>query len=161
MIRRLMLWYISLGRSVLAGSVLAYMAGIFFLSSMKFTIREVTLWDDMLFNLAHVPLYFGLMVLLSLLFRDLFTVRPGSSLEMKWIFAAMGVLFLFAASDEYHQSFTGRCMSAWDLLSDMIGGMIGMLVVGHLLDRRPGAPGLCLSGGGLIGLAVFFVYLAV
>jgi len=159
MIRKFLIRYVSLGYALHFFAILAYMAGIFILSSMKMPSLGRSFFWDMATNLAHVPLYLGLSIPVGLFFRKLFRVGEGEGTMLGWAFATLLVIAFFGASDEYHQSFTGRDMSFMDLVSDVIGGLIGVQVLGFLLDRRPGPATFWLSGMFLACLAVFFVWL--
>ena len=75
---------------------------------------------------AHVTEYF---VLGLLLFR---TFRGGSvsSWSWRWPIFALIVVALWAASDEFHQSFvSSRTASAGDVAIDTAGGVFAQLVV--------------------------------
>ena len=72
---------------------------------------------------------------------------------------AIGALLIYGLSDEYHQSFTGRHPSLLDLASDLIGGVLGVLLLGYLLDRRPSTGPFVLFCGGLAAAAVIVAYI--
>ena len=162
MIRGLLVWYISRAHFIHAGVTLAYMAFIFILSSMKIKpFIQVGLLQDMVVNLCHVPLYFGLSMPLALYTRKLFKTEERESPSLDWALVAIVILLVFSASDEYHQSFTGRHATVMDLISDVIGGLAGVLVLSFILDRRP-APRVFWLSLYLLGLvSVTVVYFGV
>jgi hypothetical protein len=162
MIRGLLVWYIARNHFIHAGATLSYMAFIFILSSMKIKpFIQVGLLQELLVNLCHVPLYFGLSMPLSLYTRKLFKVQERGRPSLDWALVAMAILLVFSASDEYHQSFTGRHPTVMDLISDVIGGLAGVLVLSFILDRRP-RPGVFWLSLYLLGLvAVTVVYFGI
>ena len=159
MIRALLLWYSSRRHVVHIGAIVAYMGLIFILSSMEFTpdVKLTLVWA-MLFNLCHVPLYFGLSVLITLYLRKALRVAERSGSSLAYGFVAVSALLVYGLSDEYHQSFTGRNPSLLDLASDLIGGVLGVLLVSYLLDAKPSRAAFCLYGGGLAAAAVTVAY---
>jgi VanZ family protein len=74
-------------------------------------------------KLGHVAEYFVLGILLFRAFR-------GSSKELRipqWAFSSFFVLVLYAASDEFHQSFVStRTASLHDVGIDMLGGIVAL-----------------------------------
>ena len=77
MIRRLLAWSLTLSPAVHGALVLAYMALIFALSSTTIDpFASQGFLELVIVNLAHVPIYFGLSVLVGLLMRKLV---PGDS----------------------------------------------------------------------------------
>jgi VanZ family protein len=98
--------------------VLAYMAGIFWLSSLPAARVAAFGFPAHLVNLAHVPLFAGLgsVTLLAL---------TGPSVPRV---ALAGVLALaFALFDEWHQTTVpGRVFSLADLAADALGIAIGV-----------------------------------
>ena len=77
-------------------------------------------------KLAHVGEY---VILATLLWR---AVRGGSNLRMKMSFLFVAIWFacgIFAASDEFHQSFmSSRTASVRDAMIDMCGALIGLAI---------------------------------
>lgn len=84
---------------------------------------------------AHVTEY---AILATLLWRAL---RLGTALQWKMSIFAMSILFtcaLFAASDEFHQSFVAsRTASASDVLIDICGAIVAVLLCWTFARRRP------------------------
>jgi VanZ family protein len=74
-------------------------------------------------KLGHIAEYFVLGLLL-------FRAFHGGSKELRllrWVFLSSSVLVLYAASDEFHQSFvSGRTASLYDVGVDMVGGIIAL-----------------------------------
>jgi VanZ family protein len=86
-------------------------------------------------KLGHVAEYFVLGLLLFRSFR-------GGATELRiprWVFSSFIVLALYAASDEFHQSFVyTRTASLFDVGIDILGGVIalGLNALLHLSRRR-------------------------
>ena len=84
---------------------------------------------------AHVTEY---AILALLLWR---AVRSGSALHMKMSLLFGAVLLasaLFAASDEFHQSFVkSRTPSVRDVLLDVAGAFLGLLIGASFAQRHP------------------------
>lgn len=91
----------------------------------KITSQEIGLMHALLRKAAHLIEYFILGLLLIRAFRGDFT----ESWKWRWSFFAVMVLILWAATDEFHQSFvTTRTASALDVGIDTAGGMLAQLV---------------------------------
>src|SRR5581483_7805114 len=106
--RRILLW----------GPALLYMALIFYSSSQSDPAPELTgvVWDKLLHSSGYA--------LLAILYaRGL----RGEGLAVKVIAIGAALLTsLYAASDEFHQSFTPmRTMDVRDWIADSIGGIAG------------------------------------
>jgi VanZ family protein len=113
-------------RSLLA---IAYMAGIFWLSSLPG--RELASWgvSSALFDLAHMPLYAGLTLV------TLWALVGPTGARALFVGA---LVMAFAASDEWHQHFVpGRVFSWADLAADALGVALGVAVREWVL---PGVP---------------------
>jgi len=97
---------------------LLLMGLIFLLSAQPDLGSGLGSWDTVLRKLAHMGEY-GL--LWFLWWRALGSRHPGP---------AIAIALLYAASDEYHQSFVeGRHGSPWDVAIDALGvGLAGLLV---------------------------------
>ncbi len=82
---------------------------------------------------GHVTEYFVLGLLLFRAFR-------GDSIDSgtrRWTFAAFVVLLLYAASDEYHQSFVvARTASLSDIVIDAAGGVLAQAAAAFRHKRR-------------------------
>jgi hypothetical protein len=101
--------------------VLAYMGGIFWLSSLPAARVAAFGIPAELLNVAHIPLFAGLgsVTLLALTGRTVLRVA-----------LAVALALVFALSDEWHQTFVpGRVFSLGDLSSDALGVAIGVGVV--------------------------------
>jgi hypothetical protein len=119
--------------------VLAYMAGIFWLSSLSASRVAALGITGALADLAHIPLFAGLgaLTLLAL------TGRP-----VLRIACAAAIALAFALSDEWHQTFVpGRVFSVSDLGRDALGVALGVGAVllgqaagGGRVEEREGAP---------------------
>jgi VanZ family protein len=112
---------------------LAYMAGVFFLSSLPGSqLRRLGL-SALMWDLAHVPLFAGLA------WATLWAIQGSVRPRVLWVAAAC---LAFAVSDELHQMFVpGRFFSWGDLAADSMGIGVGIAVV------LWGWPSL-ISGGG-------------
>jgi VanZ family protein len=94
---------------------------IYFLSAQPDLTTELGRWDLMLRKLAHAVTYTALTLLW---FRALGPITPHA------LAAAALISFLYAISDEYHQSsVAGRHGSALDVGIDAIGIGAAMLAV--------------------------------
>ncbi len=79
--------------------------------------------DYPLRKVMHVSVYFILTLLLLNAFYQ------SGLRSKKLIIWALLVAILYACSDEYHQSFTGRTASFLDILIDSVGGLIAICLV--------------------------------
>lgn len=91
------------------------------------TPESVKLGNFLLRKAAHFTVYFVLGAGLCGLFHGQTKVRP-------WI-PALLVGAAFAATDEFHQLFTGRTAMVWDVLLDSCGVAAGCLAVSLLWKR--------------------------
>jgi VanZ family protein len=99
------------------GPPLLLMGLIFFLSAQPDLNSGLGTWDTILRKAAHMTEY-GL--LWFLWWRALGYGNP---------LAAIAITLLWAASDEYHQSFVeGRHGTPWDVAIDAVGVGLGLLV---------------------------------
>jgi len=97
---------------------LAVMALIFFLSAQPDETVERTFWEVLLRKLGHVMEYFALTLAWWRAFDGL--RQNGSTTGV--LAAAAAVSLLYAASDEFHQTFVdGRNGTPVDVLIDSIG----------------------------------------
>jgi len=125
-----------------------YAAGISFrYGDLIVSIRELGpggFAEFMLRKLAHLTEYAILGALLLLLLYAVF--RRG-----RWLTpTAVATVFLFAVSDEWHQSFVaGRTPLPEDVMIDTLGACIGALLVVLTLRMRKGIspPALRTAGG--------------
>jgi VanZ family protein len=106
---------------------------IFYLSSIPHLQSGLGLWDFVLRKIAHVVEYAVLSLLLSRAFK-----RTWPSLDWKKILIWTSVLaVLYAASDEWHQSFVpGRGPSVGDVLIDSCGVLVAILIRNRLNQRE-------------------------
>ncbi|MEW6558145.1 MAG: VanZ family protein [Elusimicrobiota bacterium] len=90
---------------------------IYYLSDIPGLKTGLGVWDLILRKGAHITEYFILAILLVRAFRKSFRL-PFVFL----IFWPAVISFLYAVSDEYHQSLIkNRCGSVWDVLVDTVG----------------------------------------
>jgi len=158
MIRRLLVWYTERGHLLHALAIVVYLGLIFALSSMKFEpVLHIDFLETLLFNFCHVPLYFGLSIPLALYGRKIFGIEAGGPIRWNWILFTALILIVYAISDEYHQSFTGREPAVSDLVNDAIGGCGGILTISYLLDGQPGRKDFWLSCASLVGAALLVI----
>ncbi len=130
-----------LARWAYLAAAAGYMGGIYFLSSLKIRLPDTDyprVWS-FFGNLFHFPLYTGLGLLLLLGFRSTDS-RESRVLGFRSVAAALPLLTLYGALDEYHQSFTGRTPSFKDFLLDVCGGLAALLILSCFLEKslRPG-----------------------
>jgi hypothetical protein len=139
------------GAAVLAS---AWMAGITWLSSQPGDTQPGPWWQAVLWNGGHAPLFglLGLWIALSLPRR-----RGWPSLGRTGALLVLGVVFVFGACDEFHQStVAGRDFSALDLITDLTGASCVLWVASYLGDDRADDGGLArrvLAGAALCTLS--------
>jgi len=106
------------------GPFIAALAAVFWLSSMSHVPGTQYFWDKLLHTVGYAVL--GVLALRA--FHGGFA-RPR--LEPT-LYAGL-VVILWGISDEIHQSFVpGRDASAWDVLADLVGFLIAVLVFAML-----------------------------
>lgn len=99
---------------------LALMGVIFLLSAQPDLSTGLGFWDLVLRKLAHAGSY----ALLTLLWWRALAPLTGRSLPL-----AVAISFLYAVSDEYHQSFVaGRIGSPVDVAIDTLGMALAVLL---------------------------------
>lgn len=97
--------------------------------------EKVDMIHGVIRKLGHVTEYFILGILLFRAFR-------GGSRELRiqrWAFSSFVVAVLYAASDEFHQSFIStRTASLFDVGMDTLGGILaqGVSALWHLSRQR-------------------------
>jgi len=98
----------------------------------RMPIATVMLIMTLVRKLGHVTEYAVLAVLLWRAFRGPKTNRIWLAFGVAW-----GVCALFAASDEFHQSFVpSRTASAHDVMIDICGALIGLLICWGFATRK-------------------------
>jgi len=98
--------------------VLGWAGLIFYLSSIPGLKTNLGLWDLVLRKGAHVTEY---AILTGLLIRALRMTRDQFDLKKIFLWSG-GLAFVYAVSDEIHQSFVpGRGPSVLDVLIDTVG----------------------------------------
>jgi VanZ family protein len=96
------------------------------------SLHSVEVIHGVIRKCGHVSEYF---ILGILLFR---AFRRGSmeAKTLRWVLSALVVVVLYAASDEFHQSFVAsRTASVVDVGIDMTGGTVAQLVSVYWLRR--------------------------
>ncbi len=97
---------------------------IYYLSDIPGLGTGLGIWDLILRKGAHITEYFILTILLVRAFRRSF--RMSFAFLIFW---PSLISFLYAVSDEYHQSFIkNRCGTPWDVLVDTIGILIVVFI---------------------------------
>lgn len=82
---------------------------------------------------AHLTEY----AILALLTARAFLGSPGAILRRYWFPIALGVVAIYALSDEYHQSFEPtRTASIYDSMLDTTGGLIALIALGLVNSVR-------------------------
>jgi VanZ family protein len=95
--------------------------------------REIYAIQGGIRKLAHVAVYFIFGILLFRAFRG------GEEERSNWryVFSSLLVIVLYAASDEFHQSFfSTRTASLLDIVIDTFGGFLAQCVSVLLHSRR-------------------------
>jgi len=109
------------------GPFLAALVVVFWLSSLSHVPGSQHFWDKLL----HAVGYTVLGVLALRAFHGGFS-RP----RLEPILYAALVVIVWGISDEFHQSFVpGRDASAWDVLADVVGVLIAILLFAMLTLR--------------------------
>ncbi|MFZ5365907.1 MAG: VanZ family protein [Patescibacteria group bacterium] len=113
---------------------LGWMGLIFFISSFPTGRASHIDWQD--FAIKKTIHIFEYVVLFTLLYRGL---KNLSSLpEKKAAFMAFLLTFLYAASDEFHQTFTqGREGTPRDVLIDSLGALLAWWGIWKYLPKAP------------------------
>ena len=116
--------------------VIVWMAIIFFFSGIPYLKSELK-YDFILRKIAHITEYFILTFLLYRAFKGSFHINVFR------LFAYPAALsFLYAVSDEIHQSFIpGRTCTVRDVLIDSIG-ILGFCAIYILRSRVYGKDGI-------------------
>ena len=111
-----------IGKRIIKLSALIVWASlIFYLSSIESLKTPYGIWDLYLRKAAHIIEYAILFLLIYI------NLSPGVLTSR---IAALIITFLYAASDEYHQSFVpGRHFSYYDIIIDTIGALMAYLSV--------------------------------
>jgi hypothetical protein len=123
---------------------LVVMAAIFFLSSQT-SSGDHTAFEIVLRKLAHVTEY---TVLALCWIRAMRGFLPGGPVR-RAVIAGVAITLLYAATDEFHQTFVaGRHGTPVDVLIDSIGMVIAALVV---LRLRAAAQSRALAPEGRVG----------
>lgn len=103
---------------------------------MRTTTDDPSVADSATPNVEHVILYEGLGVIALYSWSSL-VILGGRSGTVLWRWAlplAIALVLVYGAFDEWYQgSISGRTSSAWDLLMDLLGGVMGG--VGGLILR--------------------------
>jgi VanZ family protein len=90
---------------------------IFYLSSIPGLKTELGILDLILRKIAHMTEYFVLVLLIYRAMRKSFRLEFG-----KLLFWSSFAAFLYAISDEYHQTFVAtRCGNVFDVMIDSVG----------------------------------------
>ena len=123
-VKRMLFWF----------PVILWMGLIFFLSSFNRLQASPIAWKDFVIRkLAHITEYF---VLYLLLFRAL---KNTSSIKgWKLLTTCLVITFLYAITDEYHQTFvSGRSGRSTDIGFDTLGAVIGLVFFYKLICFLP------------------------
>jgi VanZ family protein len=107
---------------------LIWMAAIYFISNQPTAeLPNLGLWDLLFKKGAHFGAYAILAVFVS----------RGIGVEKRPFFLPLIIAILYAASDEYHQTFVaGRNGTAKDVLLDASGAFAGLLVLQFWLKQK-------------------------
>lgn len=114
--------------------VILWMGLIFFLSSFNKLQASPIAWKDFVIRkLAHLTEYF---ILYCLLFRAL--KNTGNLKGWKLLITCLVITFLYAITDEYHQTFvSGRSGKSTDVGFDVLGAVTGLLFFYKLICFLP------------------------
>jgi hypothetical protein len=114
--------------------VFIWAAVIFTFSNMKTHQASAIYWQEFIIKkFAHLVEY---SVFFTLLYRALLNTQKID--RKKAAIFALGILVLYAISDEYHQSFTpGREPTARDVIIDTVAGGLAWITIWKLLPKAP------------------------
>jgi VanZ family protein len=117
------------------GPVVVWMAVIFFFSSrQKVEVSPDNTINFIFFKTLHVLEYACLYVLN---FRAMKYSRPSDK-PIRWFIAAFCLTFLYAESDEIHQTFTPTREGRFrDVIIDAVGAGIAWITIYQLLQQIP------------------------
>ncbi len=106
---------------------LLWMGFIFFLSAQPVLPGPKVMWGDFLFKKGAHMFVYAMLYLWWLIFFKKYEELSGKKVENKWWWCLV-LVFLYALTDEYHQSFIlGRTATARDVGFDTLGGLTAML----------------------------------
>lgn len=135
------------------GPLLLWLGFIFFASTGEFSadntsriIRPLMIWlfpgiSEESLALVHAVVrkaaHFTEYAALGFLAARAFATSPKTVLRRYWFFISLGIVVVYALSDEYHQSFVpSRTSSIYDSLIDMSGGLTMLLLYALWRWRR-------------------------
>jgi VanZ family protein len=99
----------------------------------KASAQTVNLTHALIRKLGHLTEYFVLGLLLFRAFRG----ETSKKWSWRWTSLAMIILIAYAASDEFHQSFTlSRGASVKDVGIDTLGGIFSQIVIAFVYRRH-------------------------
>ncbi|MFQ5577092.1 MAG: VanZ family protein [Anaerolineae bacterium] len=107
------------------GALLAWMGLIFYLSHQP-DLPQLPggFWDTVFKKSSHAAAY---AILMGLWWQALITVRPARPATLA---AALALTLVYAASDEWHQTFIpGRHGQLADVLVDLSGGLAALIIL--------------------------------
>jgi VanZ family protein len=103
----------------------------------SFSEEKIAFAHAIVRKLGHFSEY----AVLALLAARAFNTSAVTALRRNWFWVSLGLVVLYALSDEYHQSFVPtRGPSVYDSLIDMAGGLTALLLYA-LWRRRKAARG--------------------
>lgn len=114
-----------------SATVLSWLLAVFHLA----TPERIAAWNYPFRKLAHFSVYF----LLCLLTYRALALDKGTRFRLAAALGALLFVFIYASTDELHQSFVpGRGVEFSDVLLDTLGGAISLLLVWLALRWRNG-----------------------
>jgi VanZ family protein len=130
------------------------MGGIYFLSSLSIPFDDIKHPNPVAFcaNMFHFPLYMGLAATLLLGLRAE-GAQDGKILENRSILAALGILALYGAFDEFHQSWSGRTPSTMDFLINLCGGICAVWALKYYVEQSLSLRRFFWFSSGIIAVA--------
>jgi VanZ family protein len=150
---------IRIPRSTYLAIALGYMGGIYILSSISIPFDDIKHPNPVAFcaNLFHFPLYMGLAATLLMGLRAIDS-EDGRILKSGSIIAALVILALYGAFDEYHQSWSGRTPSVLDFLVNICGGICAVWALKYYVERSLSIQRLVLFSTGIIAVACVLAF---
>lgn len=97
------------------------------------TPERIAVWNEPFRKLCHFSVYF----ILGLITYRALALDRGPRFRFSSAFGSLLFVFLYASSDELHQSFVpGRGVEFSDVLLDTLGAAIGLALLWFYLSRR-------------------------
>ena len=122
-----------------AALIFLFSSGLFSGSKTSSVVRPLLLWvypniSDATVAIVHALIrkgsHFAEYAILALFAARAFRTSSREFLRHHWFGVSLGIVIIYALSDEFHQSFVpSRTASIYDCLIDSVGGLAALAVV--------------------------------